>query len=506
MLRMRRHDSLRFAALGVIAAITGTAAGQLVAALTNPAAAPVLAVGSTVIDLTPTPVKEWAVSHFGTHDKTILVGSVLAGTLLLAAGAGLLSRRRPRLGLLGLVLLVSLAGLAALTRPTAHWTDAIPALVTVVVGVLTLVVLRGRIEPSVQAHDTLMSRRGFLIGGATALVLAAAAGEAGRLISSARSRLSNIHLPTARKSLAALPAGLESSHPGISALRTPTADFYRVDTNLTVPVVDQTSWELRVDGSVDHPFSLSYDDLLALPLVERDITMTCVSNEVGGQYVGAARWLGVPLTTLLRRAGIRPGADQLFSTAVDGFTISTPLAAVLDGREPLVAVGMNGEVLPRAHGFPARLVTPGLYGFVGSTKWLTRLTVTTYADHRAYWTERGWATDAPIKISSRIDTPAPLSTIRPGSTAIGGVAWAQGDGIAHVEVSIDGSAWQPARLGPDIGVDYWRQWYLPWNATTGSHQLAVRAVGRDGTVQTPVRTTPFPDGSSGIQQIVVTVS
>jgi DMSO/TMAO reductase YedYZ molybdopterin-dependent catalytic subunit len=257
---------------------------------------------------------------------------------------------------------------------------------------------------------------------------------------------------------------------------------------------------------VDRKLSLGYDDLRDLAVEEHDITLTCVSNTVGGKLVGAARWLGVPVTTLLEMAGPSPEADQVLSVDVDDFKISTPLAVLTDGRPALVAIGMNGEPLPRAHGFPARLVTPGLYGFVGATKWLSRLTVTTYAKDQAYWTKRDWATDAPIKLSSRIDTPKPLSTIRRGRRAIGGVAWAQHHGVARVEVRIDGGPWREATLGPDAGIDYWRQWYLPWDATPGAHMLAVRATDRDGTVQTAVRANAFPDGSSGIQELAVTVT
>jgi DMSO/TMAO reductase YedYZ molybdopterin-dependent catalytic subunit len=242
-------------------------------------------------------------------------------------------------------------------------------------------------------------------------------------------------------------------------------------------------------------------------MVEHDITLTCVSNEVGGRYVGAARWLGVPLKDLFELAGgVGDEADQILSTATDGFTISTPLAVALDGRMAMVAVGMNGEPLPAEHGFPARLVTPGLYGFVGATKWLSKLTLTTYDEKQSYWTKRDWATDAPIKISSRIDTPKPLDTIDGGRTVIGGVAWAQHRGVGKVEVRIDGGAWQEARLGPDAGVDYWRQWYLPWDAPKGRHNLAVRATTVDGELQTAARMSPFPEGSSGIQEIVVSVA
>ncbi|WP_310962731.1 molybdopterin-dependent oxidoreductase [Nocardioides terrisoli] len=505
---------------GVLAALVGSAAGQLVAAVTDPASAPVLAVGSTVIDLTPTPVKEWAVSHFGTHDKTILVGSVLVGTLVLAAIAGLIARRRFVRGAALLVLLVAMAGAAAVRRPTGSAADLVPAVVTAIVGVVALWLLRraadraGRptgtdaTEPAQSAPAP--NRRVFLVGAGVTVVLAAGLAGAGRAISVARSRLSDIVLPRAAKPLPPLPAGLERQYPGISALATPNREFYRVDTNLTVPVVDQGGWSLVVDGDVARRIELSYDDLLGMPLVEHGITLTCVSNEVGGQYVGAARWLGVPLAALMDRAGVDtgnlPSRGQLLSTAVDGFTISTPLDVALDGRDTMIAVGMNGAALPREHGFPARLVTPGVYGFVGATKWLTRLTLTSYGEHRAYWTRRGWATQAPIKISSRIDTPSPLSRIKPGDHVIGGVAWAQEHGIARVEVSIDGGAWRTARLGPDVGIDYWRQWYLPWHAAPGQHELAVRATSADGVVQTPVRATPFPAGSSGIQKIVVTAA
>jgi DMSO/TMAO reductase YedYZ molybdopterin-dependent catalytic subunit len=513
---MRRPSrrTLAHAVAGVLAASFAMAIAHLVAAVLNPAASPVLAVGSTVIDATPTPVKEWAVRTFGTADKPILVGSVVVVTLVAASVAGLLAGRRPVVGYGLLLVLVGLAGAAALARPEHDLVDVVPALVAAVVGSLALwwlvQLLRAPESGSTTAAPAgarpVRSRRGFLIGSGAFLVGGAVAAGAGQWIIRARSRLSDIVLPKPATALEALPAGLEHEHPGISAFRTPNRAFYRVDTKLAVPLVDQTSWQLKFDGMVDHELAFGYDDLLAMAVEEHDITLTCVSNEVGGTLVGGARWLGVPVATLLDRAGVSDRADQVLSTDVDGFAISTPLAAVTDGRPALVAVGMNGAVLPREHGFPARLVVPGLYGFVGATKWLTRLTLTTYAAQQAYWTRRGWATDAPIKLSSRIDTPRPLSTITAGAHAIGGVAWAQHHGVEKVEVRVDGGPWQPARLGPDAGIDYWRQWFLPWDAKPGSHQLAVRATGRDGTVQTPVRASSFPDGSSGVQEIVVNVA
>jgi DMSO/TMAO reductase YedYZ molybdopterin-dependent catalytic subunit len=333
-------------------------------------------------------------------------------------------------------------------------------------------------------------------------------GGAGRWITSYRTRPENVDLPAAADAAPKLPAGLDQRVPGITPFQTPTGDFYRVDTRLTLPVISLGDWSLTIDGDVDQEVTFGFDDLKAMRLIERDITLTCVSNEVGGRYIGAARWLGVPLTDLLDRAGIaHTKADQILSTDVDGMTISTPLDLATDGRDAMIAIGMNGAALPQEHGFPARMVVPGLYGFVSATKWITRMTLTTYAEQDAYWTQRKWATDAPIKISSRIDTPKPLSTIDAGRTVIGGVAWAQHrGGVEKVEVRIDGGGWQEARLGPSAGQDYWRQWYLPWTAEKGQHMLAVRAVSGRDEQQSAARATPFPDGSSGIQEIVVTVA
>ncbi len=496
------------AAYGILATLVGMAAGHLVAALLNPAASPVLAVGSTVIDLTPTPMKEWAVAQFGTADKPVLVGSVLVGTLLLAALAGILAQRSFALGAGLLLALVAVAGVAALSRPAATAVDALPALATAAAGLGALAWLTGGVATSDKSADkstetsTGPQRRTVLVLGAAAVAMAAA----GQWITTVRTRISDVVLPKPTQAADAFPEGLEATYAGITPLRTPNDEFYRVDTRLTVPTVGVDDWTLTIDGDVDHELTFTFDEIAAMPLVERDITLTCVSNEVGGTYVGGARWLGVLLTDLLDQAGVGTRADQILSTDVDGMRISTPLAVATDGRDTMVAIGMNGAPLPREHGFPARLVTPGVYGFVGATKWLTRLTLTTYAEESAYWTDRDWATDAPIKISSRVDTPKPLSTIDAGKTVIGGIAWAQQQGIGKVEVRIDDGDWQQAELGPEVTVDYWRQWYLPWDATSGRHDIAVRATTQDGALQSDDRATPFPDGSSGIQQVAVLVS
>ena len=261
-----------------------------------------------------------------------------------------------------------------------------------------------------------------------------------------------------------------------------------------------------MDGDVRQPFTIGLEELLARPLVERDVTLNCVSNPVGGPYVSSARWLGVPVRDLLSAAGVRPGVDQVPSTSVDGMTISTPLEALTDDRDAMVVVGIDGRPLPAERGFPARLLTPGLYGYVGATKWLTRLTATSYAEQDAYWTKRGWAARAEVRTQSRIDTPHGLQTCPPGRMAVGGVAWAQRRGIRAVEVRVDDGPWHRATLGPDAGTDYWRQWYWLWDATTGRHDLTVRATDGTGEVQTQRRAEPFPSGATGYHTIVVSVS
>lgn len=498
------------AACGVLAAGLGTAAAHLVAALVSPPSSPVLAVGSQVIDATPTPVKEWAVGTFGTADKPILVGSVAVVALLLAAVAGAVRPRSRLVSTLLLLLLTGLAGAAAALRPSADPLAWLPAVVAALVGVLTLDLLVARVLPSGSAHADPAQptrRRVVALGGTSAAALLI--GGSGQALIG-RSTPPTLTLPEPARPLPPLPKGVEVGTAGISPFVTPNADFYRIDTALLAPRVDPGEWSLTIDGDVPREVTLDIDELLATPMVERDITLNCVSNEVGGPYIGTARWLGVPTRELLARAGIdRDPRDpdlQVLSTSTDGMTISTPLSALLDGRDALVAVGMNGAPLPREHGFPARLVTPGLYGFVGATKWLTRMTVTRYDAASAYWTDRDWATDGRVRTQARIDTPRALRRIGPGRTVIGGVAWAQRRGISRVEVRIDDGDWQRATLGTEADVDCWRQWFLPWDATPGRHDLTVRATDGTGEVQTRQEATPFPAGATGWHSIAVTVT
>ncbi len=500
----------RHGAYGVLATLVGLAAAHLVAALTVPAASPVLAVGSTVIDLTPTPLKEWAIRQFGTADKLVLVGSVTVVVLVLAAVAGIVAVRRPTAGLLVVVGLAVLAGALAVLRPSAGPLDVLPALVAAVVASASLAWLHRLDDQSTRAPSAQTdgpTRRGVLVASGGLAAAAVTVGALGRWVTSYRLGGTDVALPAAGDPAPAFPRGLEERYAGITPLRTPADEFYRVDTRLTLPTVDAGSWTLTIDGDVDREVTLSFDELAAMPTIERDITLTCVSNEVGGPYVGGARWLGVPLADVLAKAGIEATkADQILSTDVDGMTISTPLEVALDGRDAMLAIGMNGGPLPREHGFPVRMVVPGLYGFVSACKWISRMTLTTYDAEQAYWTERDWVVDAPIKISSRIDTPKPLSESAAGKVVIGGIAWAQQVGIEKVEVRIDGEAWQPAQLGPQVNDDYWRQWWFEWDAEPGQHFISCRATNKDGEVQTPARMRPFPEGSTGLQEISVTVT
>lgn len=526
-----------YAVSGVVAAAAGMAAGHLVAAWVNPPASPVLAVGSTVVDATPTPVKEWAVRQLGSADKPVLLVGVALVTLLVTAGIGLLSRRRPVLAGWLLALVAGLAGAAALTRPNALPQDALPALVAAGVGALTLVGLRRLVPrraapvrpaaPQPESHPAPTAsrpespldhtayapgapatpdRRRFLVGATGVTAGAALVGALGQRVGSGLVVPESITLPAAASPLPPLPTGLETTVPGVSAFATPVADFYRVDTALIIPRVDVASWRLEIDGEVDTPFSITYDELLAMPMVEDDITINCVSNEVGGPYIGSTRWLGVPVRGILERAGIRDGVDQILSTSTDGMTISTPVEALLDDRGAMVAVAMDGKPLSSKHGFPARLLTPGLYGYVGATKWLTRLTATTYAAQSAYWTDRGWAERAEVRTQSRIDTPGGRSSQPAGRVAVGGVAWSQADGgISEVEVRVDDGPWEKATLGPDAGTTYWRQWFIPWDAEPGPHTLTARASDGTGSAQTEREADPFPAGATGLHSVVVVV-
>ncbi|WP_308294612.1 molybdopterin-dependent oxidoreductase [Streptomyces sp. JJ66] len=360
-------------------------------------------------------------------------------------------------------------------------------------------------------------RRGFVIAASAAAAASAGAGVLGRHLNAssgaeAAASRTALSIPAPADAAKPQPAGADLDVDGLSPFFTPNDEFYRVDTAIRVPRVDATTWRLRIGGQgVRTPLTLSFDDLLGRELVERDITLTCVSNQVGGPYVGTARWIGVPLADLLREAGVRPPsaggpADQLVSRSVDGMAIGTPVETVMDGRDALLAFGMNGKPLPFDHGFPVRMVVPGLYGYVSACKWLRELELTTFAAYDAYWVKRDWAARAPVKTQSRIDTPRPLASLSPGRVPVAGVAWAQHRGVARVEVRVDQGPWERAELAPAATEDTWRQWLWEWDATPGRHTLEVRATDGEGRTQTSERVGTVPDGATGWHSVVVTVT
>ncbi len=303
-----------------------------------------------------------------------------------------------------------------------------------------------------------------------------------------------------------LPAGVEVGVDGVAPFRVPNEDFFQIDTAFGLPKLNAQDWQLRIHGMVDREMTLDYATLLEGELIERDITLCCVSNEVGGDLVGNAVWLGLPLAPLLRGTGPSAGADMVLSTSADGWTASSPLQALTDDdRDAMLAIGMNGEVLPARHGFPVRMVVPGLYGFVSATKWVVDLEVTRFDAKKAYWSTRGWSERGPVKLASRIDVPRSGANLSPGQVAVAGVAWAPGIGIDAVEVSVDGGGWQPARLAETSGLDSWRQWVFPWTATIGRHELKVRATDGAALAQTGERSRVDPDGATGWHTIEVTV-
>lgn len=509
--RARSAIPLWLAALsGVVAVGAGVAVAHLIAAFTGPSASPLVAVGSAFIDLTPTWLKEFAVQRFGTADKPILIGSIAVVLVLMSALAGVIARRSRIVGSMTVGLVGVIAAFAAMSRPDATPIDVVPAFVGAVVAAATLYwITRPRPHDAAQPRQG-PARRTVLLGSLVVAGGAVVVGVVGNVLGGSLRNVdaarAAVKLPAPSEPAAALPAEVDVKVDGVSPFRVPNEDFYRVDTALVVPAIVPADWQLSVGGMVDKPYTISYDELLSMPMIERDLTLTCVSNEVGGQYVGNAVWQGVRLKDILARAGVSRSADQLFSRSSDGWTASTPMAAALDGRDAIVAVAMNGEPLPAEHGFPARMVIPGLYGFISATKWLVSLDASTYAKDEAYWTQRGWATDAPIRTMARIEVPRPLSTVQPGAFAIAGTAWAQHRGIERVEVQVDDEPWGEARLGAVPSVDTWRQWWIPWNAKSGRHTVRARATDKDGNTQPDARLTPFPSGAQGWHEVVVNVS
>jgi DMSO/TMAO reductase YedYZ molybdopterin-dependent catalytic subunit len=515
----------------LLAAGTALGVGQFVAGLTGASGSPVVAVGELQIDFTPPWLKNFAITEFGPDDKLVLVSGILVVLAVFAAIIGAAATRRIAYGMAGLAVFAVVGLTAAATRPAATFTSLLPTLAATASAAVVLLVLIPLLKPPPAAapravsYDPVTSRpaaeeragtepqelrrRSFLAAGAATAGIAAGAGLAGRLLterSSVVSAQKSLRIPKPAITTQSLPSGVDLHIPGLSPFVTSNGSFYRVDTAIVLPQVDPSSWQLRIHGMVNREITLTFEELIKRPLIEDYITLCCVSNPVGGPYIGNAKWLGASLAAVLREAGIKAGADQLLCTSVDGFTSGTPVQTVMDGRDALLAVAMNGQPLPVAHGFPARMVVPGLYGYVSATKWVTDINVTTFAGNYAFWAQRGWSQQAPIKTECRIDVPNGLNDVKAGSTAVAGVAWAQHKGIEAVQVRVDSGPWQQARLAAVPGIDTWQQWVWEWDATPGQHVLAARATDKTGYTQTSAQAQPEPNGASGYPTVSVTVS
>jgi DMSO/TMAO reductase YedYZ molybdopterin-dependent catalytic subunit len=543
--------------VGVLTAAVAMGVGQLVSGLTVSQGAPWAVVGEAAINLAPPPVKNFAISAFGSNDKNVLVTGILVVLTIFAAFIGVAALRRLSYGYGGLAIFAAVGVAAAVSLPKANVGWAAPT----IIGALAAAVALARLtrlareatetaprpysappvlppspgpaappdaEEPAGAGDaagtggpagpppetwtyrppTGPARRRFLVAGGVAVGATAVAALGGRELNARQSvtqARSTIRLPRAAEPAPPLPAGADLKIPDLSSFVTPNSSFYRVDTAIVLPQVDPKSWTLRIHGLVGREVSITFDELLRRPLIEHYVTMTCVSDPVAGPYIGNAKWLGASLADLIRSARPRAGASQLLCTSTDGFTSGTPIEVVLDGREALLAVGMNGSALPVAHGFPARMVVPGLYGYVSGTKWVTDIKVTTYQAETAYWAQRGWSPQAPIKTECRIDVPLGGATRTPGRTAVAGVAWAQHRGISAVEVRVDGGPWHQATLASVPGIDTWRQWVWYWDATPGHHTLEARATDGTGHTQTATPAPPEPNGASGYPSTTCTV-
>ncbi|MFI9007083.1 molybdopterin-dependent oxidoreductase [Actinosynnema sp. NPDC053489] len=501
---MNRATAALVGVLGVAAAL---AAGHLVAGLVGPSASPFLAVGNTAIDLAPSGLKDFAVRAFGTHDKLVLLLGMAVVLLGAAVGAGLLSRRSPLPGTVLAVVLGLLGVAAVLYRPDLGQLGVLAPATALAVGVAAFRLLHARAEHPAE-HPA--GRRAFLVAaGATAAGagVAALVGQAagGRVDVEASRRA--VGPPTPASPAPPVPPGADFAAEGTPTFLTPNADFYRIDTALTVPRLRAEDWSLRVHGLVDRELTLGYADLRGRDLVERTVTMVCVSNEVGGPYISTANFVGVPLRDVLLEAGVRAGADQLFSTSSDGWTAGCPVDVVLEpDRGALIALGMNGEPLPPEHGFPARLVVPGLYGYVSATKWVVDLELTTFDARRGYWLDRGWARRAPVKVMSRVDRPERGSTVT-GRVVAAGVAWAPPTGVERVEVRVDGGPWRTAALADEVSGATWRMWRVELTGLApGGHTIEARATDRSGFTQPQARVAPVPDGATGWHSVFFTVA
>jgi DMSO/TMAO reductase YedYZ molybdopterin-dependent catalytic subunit len=596
------RTSARGALAGFLAGALALGVAQLIAGLISSTSSPVVAVGELSIDFTPPFLKNFAISAFGSNDKSILELGILLVLALFAAEIGVLAVRRLDYGMVGLGIFVVVGLIAALTRPNANVSDALPTLVGGAAAALALRRLarlaadvparaparagggpaapalpdyvpgrpgdepdgqpggageqpgagkqpggageqpggpsyglpeawkqptpvtrpgsgtgpgdRSKPPPTGQAGTVVRppsgpQRRSFMTTSAVVAGTAAVGYFGGKLLAergNVSAVRSTLRIPPPAQPYPPLPDGVDLHIPGLSSFVTPNNSFYRVDTAIVLPEITPASWHLRVHGMVAREITLSFAELIRRPLIEDWITLCCVSNPVAGPYIGNARWLGASLQSLLREAGVKAGASQLLCTSADGFTSGTPVQVAMDGRDSMLAVAMNGMPLPVEHGFPVRMVVPGLYGYVSACKWIVDIEVTTFEAARAYWADRGWDQQAPIKTESRIDIPSGNGALKPGTHQVAGVAWAQHKGVEAVEVRVDKGPWRTARLAAVPDIDTWRQWVFEWDATAGNHLIESRATDRTGYTQTALQEPPEPNGASGYPEIQVQVN
>ena len=499
------------------------ATGELAAGIVEGVPSPTLSIGRGVIALQPPGAKDLFVSLFGSNDKLALDILIIAVALLIGAGLGILAARQRSVATVAIAAFAGLGFVASIGDPNASLVLApLAAALEAVVGIGVLNYLvplaEGPATPPKRAKAQMpdWTRRALLIRGGAIAAASIVAGTIGRMMLDAqRAPVEVANFPTPARAVA-LPNGADFGIQGLTPIVMPNDLFYRIDTALTIPNVDVSTWQLKVTGMVDNEVTLTYDQLVQLPIIEQYVTIACVSNYVGGNLVGNAAWRGVELRKVLAMAGVQSSADQLVGRSVDGFTVGMPVEWVMDpSRTPMIAIGMNGDPLPRAHGYPARLIVPGLYGYVSATKWVTELELTTFDAFSAYWVPLGWAQKAPILTQSRIDIPQDASRVSPGQVTVAGVAWAPDRGVTKVEVAIrqapadptgpQESEWQPTRLSTPISKATWVQWVYNWQAPAGLWEIQVRATDGTGTVQTADVTQPAPDGARGHHTIQVSV-
>ncbi|WP_290054512.1 molybdopterin-dependent oxidoreductase [Amycolatopsis solani] len=506
-----RRLSLPVATLiGILALAAALGVGHLVAGFVGYTASPFIAVANYVIDHSPTGIVKWAERTLGTWDKPVLKLGLAVVLVLFALLAGQLSRRTPRAGQI-LVFVLGAAGVAAVyARSDLGQVSLLAPVAALVAGLAVFTWLHRIALPQDVVQDRGFDRRKFLRAGVGVVAgsgVAAVVGQVAGTSSNAEDSRAAVGPLVPARTAPPLPADADFAKLGSPPFITPNGDFYRIDTALVVPQIRTEDWSLRIHGLVDREVTFSYADIRNRPLVERRVTLTCVSNEVGGPLISNATWLGVDLVDLLDQAGVQAGAEQMFATSVDGWTCGTPANVALDPqRGAMLAIGMNGEPLPIEHGFPARLVIPGLYGYVSATKWVQSLEFTKWSDRQAYWLSRGWGEQAPIKTESRIDTPSGFARVPAGKVRLAGTAWAQHTGIAKVEVRLDQGAWQPAVLSAEVSKDTWRMWWIELDVPPGTHQAFVRATDQDGYTQTENRADPVPDGATGWHSVSLDAS